>query len=86
MRTSRPDYFPSSYVVGEKKPGVTPAEEILLKECRKCGASFTTKCRIRKRCDNCQTIVAAEKQKKANERVKQKRIAGKAASRAKSSS
>ena len=42
----------------------------MTKKCRRCGAEFITRSRIRKRCDTCQTVVSAEKQKKANERLK----------------
>lgn len=47
----------------------------MTKQCRRCGAQFVTKSRIRKRCDTCQTLVSAEKQKKANERLKLRRAA-----------
>jgi hypothetical protein len=56
-----------------KKPGILPLEETMTKQCRRCGAQFVTKSRIRKRCDTCQTLVSAEKQKKANERLKLRR-------------
>lgn len=46
-----------------KKAGILPLEE-----------TMTTRSRIRKR-DACQTIVYAEKQKKANERLKARRAA-----------
>jgi hypothetical protein len=58
-----------------KKPGILPLEETMTKQCRRCGAEFVTRSRIRKRCDACQTIVSAEKQKKANERLKARRAA-----------
>ena len=58
-----------------KKPGILPLEETMTKQCRRCGAPFITRSRIRKRCDACQTIVSAEKQKKANERLKARRAA-----------
>ena len=58
-----------------KKPGILPLEETMTKQCRRCGAEFITRSRIRKRCDACQTIVSAEKQKKANERLKARRAA-----------
>ena len=58
-----------------KKPGILPLEETMTKQCRRCGAQFVTKSRIRKRCDTCQTLVSAEKQKKANERLKLRRAA-----------
>ncbi len=58
-----------------KKPGILPLEETMTKQCRRCGAQFVTKSRIRKRCDACQALVSAEKQKKANERLKQRRAA-----------
>ena len=58
-----------------KKPGILPLEEKLTKQCRRCGAEFVTRSRIRKRCDDCQAVVSAEKQKKANERLKARRAA-----------
>jgi hypothetical protein len=58
-----------------KKPGILPLEETMTKQCRRCGAPFVTRSRIRKRCDTCQTVVSAEKQKKANERLKARRAA-----------
>jgi hypothetical protein len=58
-----------------KKPGILPLEETMKKQCRRCGAEFVTRSRIRKRCDACQTVVSAEKQKKANERLKARRAA-----------
>jgi hypothetical protein len=58
-----------------KKPGILPLEETMTKQCRRCGANFVTRSRIRKRCDPCQTLVTAEKQKKANERLKARRAA-----------
>ncbi len=58
-----------------KKPGILPLEETMMKKCRRCGAEFITRSRIRKRCDACQTVVSAEKQKKANERLKARRAA-----------
>jgi len=47
----------------------------MTKQCRRCSAEFITRSRIRKRCDACQTVVSAEKQKKANERLKARRAA-----------
>ena len=58
-----------------KKPGILPLEETMTKKCRRCAAEFVTRSRIRKRCDACQTVVSAEKQKKANERLKARRAA-----------
>jgi hypothetical protein len=58
-----------------KKPGILPLEETMTKQCRRCGAEFVTRSRIRKRCDGCQAVVSAEKQKKANERLKARRAA-----------
>ena len=58
-----------------KKPGILPLEETMTKKCRRCGAEFVTRSRIRKRCDACQSVVSAEKQKKANERLKARRAA-----------
>jgi hypothetical protein len=64
------------------KPGILPFDENITKQCRRCGATFTTKSRIRKRCDGCQAVVAVDKQKKANERLKARRAATRAAKRA----
>ena len=50
-------------------------EEIMTKKCRRCSAEFVTRSRIRKRCDACQLVVSAEKQKKANEKLKARRAA-----------
>jgi hypothetical protein len=58
-----------------KKPGILPLEEVMTKQCRRCGVEFVTRSRIRKRCDACQLVVSAEKQKKANERLKARRAA-----------
>ena len=58
-----------------KKPGILPLEETMTKKCRRCTAEFVTRSRIRKRCDACQSVVSAEKQKKANERLKARRAA-----------
>ena len=52
-----------------------PVQPRRTKQCRRCGAEFITRSRIRKRCDACQSIVSAEKQKKANERLKARRAA-----------
>lgn len=57
------------------KPGILPLDETLTKQCRRCGATFVTKSRIRKRCDACQAVVTIEKQKKANARLKARRAA-----------
>ena len=61
-----------------KKPGILPLDETLTKQCRRCGATFVTKSRIRKRCDPCQQIVSLLKQKQANERLKARRAAKRA--------
>jgi len=53
-------------------------DETITKSCRRCGATFTTKSRIRKRCDACQEVVAYEKQQKANARLKARRAAKRA--------
>jgi len=58
-----------------KKPGIFPLDETLTKQCRRCGAAFVTRSRIRKRCNACQTLVSADRQKKANERLKARRAA-----------
>lgn len=58
-----------------KKPGIFPRDETMTKQCRRCGAAFVTRFRIQKRCDACQTVVRAVKQKKAGERLKALRAA-----------
>ncbi len=63
----------------ETRP-IQPFEEPpITKQCRRCNAEFITRSRIRKRCDTCQTVVAAEKQQKANDKQKKKRLARRAA-------
>lgn len=64
-----------------KKPGISPLDETMTKQCRRCGAAFVTRARIQKRCDACQTVVRAEKHKKANERLKARRAARRMSSR-----
>ena len=66
--------FDARYSVPRKIVAV-PEEEILTKKCRRCHAIFITGSRIRKRCDACQTIVSAEKQKRTYERLKRRRKA-----------
>jgi hypothetical protein len=61
-----------------KKPGILPLDENLVRQCRRCGTTFTTKSRIRKRCDACQQVVAVQKQKEANERLRARRAARRA--------
>ena len=58
-----------------KKPGIVPRDETMTKQCGRCGAAFVTRSRIQKRCDACQTVVRAEKRKKAKERLKALRAA-----------
>jgi len=69
--------FHYSYLLPQK-PGILPFDETITKSCRRCGATFTTKSRIRKRCDACQEVVAYEKQQKANARLKARRAAKRA--------
>ena len=69
--------FHYSYLLPQK-PGILPFDETITKACRRCGATFTTKSRIRKRCDACQEVVAYEKQQKANARLKARRAAKRA--------
>ena len=75
------DFTPSRYLVGERKLPCTPAIETITKQCRRCSAEFVTRSRAKKRCDACQLVVAAEQQKKANERLKARRQAKQALSR-----
>lgn len=71
-------YFHYSHLL-PRKPGVLPLDGEVTKQCRRCGVTFTTKSRIRKRCDECQAIVDAEHQAKANARLKARRAAKRAA-------
>ena len=66
--------FTYSYLMPRKQP-ILLLDETRTKSCRRCGVTYTTTSRIRKRCDACQTVVSAEKQKKANERLKLRRAA-----------
>jgi predicted nucleic acid-binding Zn-ribbon protein len=38
-----------------------PDEPLMKKLCRRCGAEFSTKSRIKKRCDGCQASVKAQR-------------------------
>ena len=69
--------FTYSYLLPKKLP-ILLYEETLTKSCRRCGAIYTTKSRIRKRCDACQVIAAYERQQKANAHVKARRAARRA--------
>jgi hypothetical protein len=66
--------FHYSYLL-PMKLGILPLTETMTKQCRRCGAEFVTRSRIRKRCEACQTVVSGEKQKKANERLRVRRAA-----------
>ena len=56
---------------------VQESQQVMTKECRRCGAEYKTTSRIRKRCDDCQTTVAIQKYKKANERARARKAAEK---------
>lgn len=61
-----------------RKPGILPLDgPEQTKQCRRCGAEFVTRSRIRKRCDACQEVVSAKRQKEANERLQARRKAAK---------
>jgi hypothetical protein len=66
--------FHYSYLL-PRKPGIPPLQETMTKQCRRCGAEFVTRSRVRKRCEPCQTVVSVERQKKANERSRARRAA-----------
>jgi hypothetical protein len=57
------------------KPGILLPEATFTKSCRRWGASFTTKSRVRKRCDVCQRIAAYEQQQKSSARNRARRAA-----------
>jgi hypothetical protein len=69
--------FTYSHLLPEKRP-IVLWDEPQVKSCRRCGAIYTTKSRIRKRCDACRVIVAKEKQQKADDRLKARRAASRA--------
>jgi len=71
MMQSGSDY---SYLL-PRKPSSVPGDETLTKSCRRCGAIYTTKSRIRKRCDACRVAAAEEKQQRANARLRARRAA-----------
>ena len=58
-----------------KRPAVVVNEDTLTKSCRRCGAIYTTKSRIRKHCDACRAVAADEKQQRSNARLKARRAA-----------
>lgn len=70
-------YFHYSHLL-PRKPGILPLDSEVTKQCRRCGVIFTTKSRIRKRCDTCQEIADREHQIKANARLKARRAAKRA--------
>jgi ferredoxin len=49
------------------------------KQCRRCGADFVTASRVRKRCDTCRVIVAADLRQKENARQRRERAANRKA-------
>ena len=67
-------YFHYSHLL-PRKPGILPLDAEVTKQCRRCGILFTTKSRIRKRCEACQTVADQEHQAKANARLKARRAA-----------
>src|SRR5690242_7790592 len=70
-------YFHYSHLL-PRKPGILPLDAEVTKQCRRCGILFTTKSRIRKRCEPCQAIADQEHQAKANARLKARRAAKRA--------
>jgi uncharacterized protein (DUF983 family) len=70
-------YFHYSHLL-PRKPGILPLDAEVTKQCRRCGILFTTKSRIRKRCEACQTVADQEHQAKANARLKARRAAKRA--------
>jgi hypothetical protein len=66
------------FICCPKKKPIVQNEATLTRSCRRCGAIYTTKSRIRKRCDACQVIAAYERQQKANAHVKARRAARRA--------
>lgn len=44
--------------------------ETFTKQCRRCGTTFATQSRVKKRCDPCQESVAASRQKVYEARIK----------------
>jgi hypothetical protein len=69
--------FTYSHLLPEKR-SILLYDETLTKSCRRCGATYTTKARTRKRCDACREVVAYEKQQRANARLKARRAASRA--------
>jgi len=68
------DASPMYYFVQPQRPSPIPTEEVFTKTCKRCSAEFTTKARVRKWCDVCQPIVAAEQQQQTNARMKARRL------------
>jgi hypothetical protein len=69
--------FTYSHLLPEKR-SILLYDETLTKSCRRCGAIYATKSRMRKRCDACRVIVACEMQQRANARLKARRAANRA--------
>jgi hypothetical protein len=62
-----------------KKPGISPPDEVLTKNCSVCHAEFKTGARTKHRCDPCQEALTARRDKRANERSRAKRRASRVA-------
>jgi hypothetical protein len=63
----KPCDFTYSHLLPKKQP-ILLYEEALTKSCQRCGAIYTTRSRIRKRCDACRVIAAFERQQRASAR------------------
>lgn len=68
----RVEEFSYSHLLAPSRP-IGPGNELLTKACRRCGATFTTASRVKKRCDECQAVVDRGRVVKSNERRNKRR-------------
>jgi hypothetical protein len=61
-----------------KKQPIFLCEDTRTKYCRRCGATYTTKSRVQKRCDACRAAAAYEKQQRVGARLKARQAAKRA--------
>ena len=69
--------FSYSHLLPKKQP-LLLLEGTLTKSCRRCGVTYTTTSRNRKRCDACRVIATREMQHRASARMKARRAAKRA--------
>ena len=59
-----------AHLLPGKPPVQIPPDQEMVKNCRRCGAVFVTRSRVKKRCDVCQAAANLKNQSRANEKAK----------------